>query len=307
MTTTHTYLPETGKGLKWKTPIFSMNDISASASKENPKLFELASIRGQPSHRETYSHSSFTAQQSKHFRTPNPFNTSPPDDFPHHQRTGIFNEYQKDPVLHMPAPQPIFNGGQLVTPESDDFRNETDTPIHNPNQHNQGDNRSNSQPGSPNGPSRPGGPSGPGRPGNNLPNKQDFLQEFMNLLHGVSTLLNNPQPNNICTKVKEPDTFDGSDPWKLKAFIVSLQLNFNDRPTAFAADTNKVNYAISFLSGTTLDWFEPDILCPNLWNLLAWQYSYATFLDKLRTNFGPFDVIRDIEDDLKHLWMHDRD
>ncbi len=78
----------------------------------------------------------------------------------------------------------------------------------------------------------PGGPGGPGGPGNNPPNEQDFLREFMNLLRGVSTSLNNPRPNNILTKVKEPDTFDGSDPWKLKAFIVSLQLNFNDRPTA---------------------------------------------------------------------------
>ena len=92
----------------------------------------------------------------------------------------------------------------------------------------------------------------------------------MNLLHGVSTSLNNPRPNNIRTKVKEPDTFDGSNPWKLKAFIVSLQLNFNDRPTAFVADANKVNYAISFLSGTALDWFEPDILHPNPQNPPAW-------------------------------------
>ncbi len=129
----------------------------------------------------------------------------------------------------------------------------------------------------------------------------------MNLLCGVSTLLNNPRPNNIHTKVKEPDTFDGSDPQKLKAFIVSLQLNFNDRPTAFAVDANKVNYTISFLSGTTLDWFEPDILRPNLQNPLAWQYSYAAFLDELQTNFGPFDAIGDAKDALEHLRMHDRD
>ncbi len=129
----------------------------------------------------------------------------------------------------------------------------------------------------------------------------------MNLLRGVSTLLNNPRPNNVRTKVKEPDNFNGSDPWKLKASIVSLQLNFNDRPTAFVVDANKVNYAISFLSGTTLDWFEPDILRLNPLNLPAWQYSYAAFLEELRTNFGPFDAIRDTEDALEHLRMHDRD
>ncbi len=155
------------------------------------------------------------------------------------------------------------------------------TPTHATNQCNHGDKDDDSQLGSPNKPGGPGGPNGPGgsggpgspggpgRPRNNPPNEQDVLQEFMNLLRGVSTSLNNPQPNNIHTKVKEPDTFDGSDPWKLKAFIVSLQLNVNDRPTAFVADASKVNYAISFLSGTALDWFEPDILHPNPWNLPA--------------------------------------
>ncbi len=48
---------------------------------------------------------------------------------------------------------------------------------------------------------------------------------------------------------------------------------------------------------------EPDILCPNLWNPLAWQYSYAAFLDKLRTNFGLFNAIGDAEDALEHLQM----
>ncbi len=92
--------------------------------------------------------------------------------------------------------------------ESDDFRSETDTPTHTTNWHNHGDEDDDSQLGSPNDPKRPGGPNGPGgpgglgRPGNNPPNEQDFLQEFMNLLRRISILLNNPQPNNIHTKVK---------------------------------------------------------------------------------------------------------
>ncbi|SJL03645.1 uncharacterized protein ARMOST_07002 [Armillaria ostoyae] len=72
-------------------------------------------------------------------------------------------------------------------------------------------------------------------------------------------------------------------------------------------DASKVNYAISFLSSTALDWFEPDILRPNPQNPPAWQYSYATVLDELQTNFGPFDTIEDAEDALENLWMHDGD
>ncbi len=92
-----------------------------------------------------------------------------------------------------------------------------------------------------------------------------------------------------------------------QGFHCLLQLNFNDRPTAFVADASKVNYAISFLSSTALNWFEPDILHPNPQNLPAWQYSYTAFLDELRTNFGPFNAIGDAEDALKHLWMRNRD
>ena len=87
--------------------------------------------------------------------------------------------------------------------------------------------------------------------------------EFINLLRSLSNQVNNPPLRPVHTKVKEPDVFDGSDLRKLKVFIVSLQLNFNDRPDAFCADTAKVNYAISVLSGVALDWFEPDILNPN--------------------------------------------
>ncbi|SJL04329.1 uncharacterized protein ARMOST_07695 [Armillaria ostoyae] len=299
-----------------------MDNIPASASKENQELFGSAPIGGQPSCRETYTHSNFTARHSNlNSETPNLFNS--PRGTSHHRQTGIFNRYHNDPALETPAPQPT-NGGQSDSPDTeDDDEEEPETPTHTPHHRNLDDDPSDNQPGSPNGPGGPGGPGGPNGPGgpggpggpngpgspgrpNNLPNEQDFLREFMNLLRGVSTTLNNPRPNTVCTKVKEPDTFDGSDPWKLKAFIVSLQLNFNDRPTAFATDASKVNYTISFLSSTTLDWFEPDILRPNVQNPLAWQHSYAAFLDELRTNFGPFDAVRDAEDALEHLQMHDR-
>ncbi len=40
MMTTHTYPPETGEGPKRKTPIFSMDDIAASASKENRNFLD---------------------------------------------------------------------------------------------------------------------------------------------------------------------------------------------------------------------------------------------------------------------------
>ncbi|KAJ3818069.1 hypothetical protein F5880DRAFT_1617699 [Lentinula raphanica] len=47
-------------------------------------------------------------------------------------------------------------------------------------------------------------------------------------------------------KVKDPEPFDGSNPQKLKSFL------------------QKINYALSYLTGTTREWFEPDILNLNV-------------------------------------------
>ncbi|SJL05246.1 uncharacterized protein ARMOST_08612 [Armillaria ostoyae] len=154
----------------------------------------------------------------------------------------FFNGFCNNPELETPAPQPT-NGGQPNSPDTiSDDKEKPETPTHTPYCRNPDDKPPDNQPSGLNGPGGPGGPRGP----NNGPNEQDFLQEFMNLLCGVFTMLNNPRPNPICTKVKEPDAFD-----------------------AFATDASKVNYAIFFLSSTALNWFEPDILHPNLWNPLA--------------------------------------
>ncbi|KAK0244462.1 hypothetical protein EDD85DRAFT_945777 [Armillaria nabsnona] len=82
-------------------------------SKENPKLFGLASIRGQPSslpillvlHYQMTSHSTGETAYSK-------------------------------------ASQPTPHGGQSNKPEPNDSGNNTDTPTPPPNQHNQGDDNS---------------------------------------------------------------------------------------------------------------------------------------------------------------------
>ncbi|SJL04354.1 uncharacterized protein ARMOST_07720 [Armillaria ostoyae] len=285
MSTIFTYPPDAEDSRRKKTPIFSMDDIPAFASKENPELFRSASVRGQPSHRETYIYSNFTTRHSNlNSKTPNLFNT--PRGTSHHQRTGLFDRYHNDPVPETLAPQST-NGGQSDSPDTvSDDKEESETPTHTPHHCNPDNNPPDNQPGGPNGPRGPGGPGGPDGPGG--PSGP-----------GGPNGLGSPRgPNNGSN---ERDFL--LDPWKLKAFIVSLQLNFNDRPTAFATDASKVNYTISFLSGTTLDWFKPDILQPNLRNLPAWQYSYTAFLDELQTNFGPFDAIGDTKDALKHLQM----
>ncbi|SJL12781.1 uncharacterized protein ARMOST_16212 [Armillaria ostoyae] len=144
-----------------------MNNIIASASKENPKLFGSVSIRGQLSCREIYNYFNFTIQHSNlNSETLNSFNSLVETSY--HQQTGIFNGFYNNLVPNTLVPQPM-NSRRLDSLNIKDFdKEEINTPTHTLHHCNLDDNPSDNQPSSPNG-SR--GPSGP----NNYPNKQDFL------------------------------------------------------------------------------------------------------------------------------------
>jgi Domain of unknown function (DUF4939) len=105
------------------------------------------------------------------------------------------------------------------------------------------------------------------------------------------------------TKVCEPDPFDGSDTRKLQLFLVQCQLNFCDQPDAFASDEAKVTFALSYLKGTTLDYFEPALM--DLDENPVWSTNYSEFTSELRTNFGPFNPKADAENELDRLRMKD--
>ena len=56
---------------------------------------------------------------------------------------------------------------------------------------------------------------------------------FSNLTGAINELAHNAQRNSESsssrTRVREPDTFDGTDPKKLCTFLVQCELNFQDR------------------------------------------------------------------------------
>ena len=120
----------------------------------------------------------------------------------------------------------------------------------------------------------------------------------------LANTLQNPRETPVApSKVREPDQFDGSDSRKLRAFLMQLELNFNDRPTVFRLDRTKVNYALSYLKGTALDWFEPGLFGPGGSLEPRWLSSYADFVRELRVNFGPHDPVGDAESELERLHM----
>ena len=79
------------------------------------------------------------------------------------------------------------------------------------------------------------------------------LSEAQKFAKGIGELMNTGGSSK--PKLREPDTFDGSDSRKLRTFILQCKLNFWDCPDLFKDDKYKVNYVLSYLKGTALDCF----------------------------------------------------
>ena len=119
-----------------------------------------------------------------------------------------------------------------------------------------------------------------------------------NLNRGLRKL----RPNS--TKVKEPESFDGSNPSKLREFLVSCSLVFSNHPDSFSRDEKRIRYAISYLKGAALDWFEPAIM-DELDETPDWVWDYHNFVQELQDKFGPYDFRGDAETALSNLTMKD--
>ena len=145
----------------------------------------------------------------------------------------------------------------------------------------------------------------------NAPDELDSnLAIFHNLALAVNRLSKSSHRTNDSSsshaKVREPDTFDGTDPKKLRTFLVQCKLCFQDHPKAFHQDRAKVTFAQSYLKGMTLEWFELDLLDPGaLAQQPCWMDSWVHFVAELQKTFGPHDPVADAEHQLKHLTMRD--
>ena len=105
------------------------------------------------------------------------------------------------------------------------------------------------------------------------------------------------------TRLQEPDTFDGSDANKLRVFILQCSLHFQDRTNAFSSGRAKVTYALSFLTGPSLGWFEPVLFGPTP---PVWANDWDLFHTELEANFGPFNLVGEAEAEIEmQLWPKD--
>src|SRR3984957_19576781 len=158
--------------------------------------------------------------------------------------------------------------------------------------------------GNPNGPNNdPPDDNGPGDHHDDDDPYDDGNQP--NLADAIAALARNvgSQRDSSQTKVREPNPFDGTDLAKLRTFLVQLQLSFNDRPSAFGNGQRKVNFAISYLKGMALAYFETSLLEPDVLNPPAWEDDYSEFVEELKLYFGSSDLIGESENKIENLTM----
>ena len=103
-------------------------------------------------------------------------------------------------------------------------------------------------------------------------------------------------------EVHKPDVFYGSNTCKLQPFLVQCTLNFHNHPDTFTSDSDKVTFALSYLKGTTLDWFKLSLTSGKS---LPWLNNYSNFIRELKNNFKPNDPKGKAEANLKNLKLYD--
>ena len=80
-----------------------------------------------------------------------------------------------------------------------------------------------------------------------------------------------------CNNVWNSDQFNSLEPNKLCSFFTQLELVFRAWPQTFDIDKQKVTYAISFLRGMALQWFELYLLEGMSDNPLVFMSNYSVF------------------------------
>ena len=104
------------------------------------------------------------------------------------------------------------------------------------------------------------------------------------------------QPKRRTKGVKEPDPFSGGSPDELRAFIFQCQIYFRACEGEFMEDTEKIFFAISYLRGVALDYFEPFINEADDLQAFDFLEDWLAFVQKLSNLFGSYSPEDDDED-----------
>jgi len=105
---------------------------------------------------------------------------------------------------------------------------------------------------------------------------------IINTLCHLSYTLEQPQttsPIKICIL----DVFDGTDLHQLYQFLFQCCFYFCSEPTVFKSDFDKINFAMTYVSGVVQDWLQVALEQENQGVHHAWLYSWSSFVKKIVT------------------------
>jgi len=111
--------------------------------------------------------------------------------------------------------------------------------------------------------------------------------ELQATLLTIAWQLGNCPPKKLWV-IKEPDPFSRGGPDKLHAFIFQCQIYFRTCEGEFTDNADKVFFAISYLQGIVLDYFEPFINEPDLSHNLDFLEDWSAFVQKLSNIFSSY-------------------
>jgi len=124
----------------------------------------------------------------------------------------------------------------------------------------------------------------------------DFLGLDLQAILMVLARQPNLQPKKWNKGVKEPDLFSSSSPDELRAFIFQCQIYFWVCEGEFTKDTKKIFFAISYLWGAALNFFEPFINEADSYQNLDFLEEWPAFVQKLSNLFGSYSPEDNDED-----------
>ena len=96
--------------------------------------------------------------------------------------------------------------------------------------------------------------------------------------------------------IKELDTFSGDNSDDLRAFVFQCQIYFRACEGEFLEDIEKIFFAISYLRGIVLDYFELFINEPDPLQDFDFLEDWSVFVQKLSNVFGSYTPEDDNED-----------
>lgn len=169
------------------------------------------------------------------------------------------------------------------------------------------------------------------------PEVDEGMKQFGTLIaNSFAEALRNVGSSDSAVKHRTPDTFSGTDPYKLRSFLAQCELYFRANSKKFPNDEKKVLFAFTYLSDVALEWFEqkfanaqhsfiPDSASQGrdeedeeeaaeyittLGQVRArryreneWVTSWEAFVYEISIHFGPADDEGDAERQLNNLTM----